>query len=137
MRSIRARRQTHTSGTRTPSNLRSLSNSWHLQKRQMTLQMDSISAIGYGNGVRLHRGLTSIMLAKISIPSVRTVFINGFKILYVIYHDDIPIYVSTVRPISSHSKLSSWNQRSDSCFTFVALVDGLDGACRDPDCRRC
>ena len=86
---------------------------------------------------RLHRGLTSIMLAKISIPSVRTVFINGFKILYVIYHDDIPIYVSTVRPISSHSKLSSWNQRSDSCFTFVALIDSLGGVCGDPGCRRC
>ena len=65
---------------------------------------------GYGNDVRLHRGLTSIILAKISIPSVRTVFING-KILYGIYHDHtIPIYVSTVRPIS-YTKLSSWNQR--------------------------
>ena len=52
---------------------------------------------GYGNDVRLHRGLTSIIFAKISIPSVRTVFING-KILYGIYHDDtIPIYVSTIR----------------------------------------
>ena len=48
---------------------------------------------GYGNDVRLHRGLTSIILAKISIPSVRTVFING-KIMYGIYHDHtIPIYV--------------------------------------------
>ena len=137
MRSIRARRQTHTLGTRTPSNLRSLSNSWHLQKRQMTLQMDSISAIGYGNGVRLHRGLTSVILAKISIPSVRTVFINGFKILYGIYHGGIPIHVSTVHSISYYSKLSSWNQRSDSCFTFVALIDSLGGAPRDPACRRC
>ena len=48
------------------------------------------------------------------------------------------LFMSTVRPISYHSKLSSWNQRSDTtCFAFLALVDGLGSACRDPNCRRC